>query len=552
MLFSARSRFSLATSVAAVVVLAFAGSAAASERSLATGAPKDTLSRALTSGQITGGQYALQRALAIFAPRLVNPRYSSAVAHANTREATMTLRDLAVRVGSLSKSDRRLAMRLLARPTDGASEGPAGYVRVPKRYRKRACTPRFCIHWVTRGSEKPSLRDANHNRRPDYIDKTIKTMTKVWRTEIGGYGYKKPLRDSRSGPHHGGNPNGRIDIFIANIGNRGLYGYCTTDDPRTNRNTHRQTSAYCVFDNDFRRAEFTSGAFGLAALQVTAAHEFFHAIQFAYDLYEDRAWMEGTATWMEDEVYNLVNDNIQYLQSGSPVDPVNSDMRGPWIALDAGRSSTQYGTWIWYRFLSEVHGKPIVKRFWARAVGKANYGFKAIAAELAARGTSLATMLAQFGAWNSSPGSFYLEGALYPTAGAVPGRDGTNAFLNAGEGITWSFDSLHFSNNYLVFTPGTGATTLSISIDFPPGFGVATVVSFDAAGSPTATSIPLNASGDAAPVAFPFVPGAQSKVVVVITNADNRFLCNRGKIFSCSGIPLGDYSNGEFKVTAQA
>jgi hypothetical protein len=547
MLFSARSRFSLATSVAAVVLLAFAGSAAASERSLATGAPKDTLSRALTSGQITGGQYALQRALAIFAPRLVNPRYSSAVAHANTREATMTLRDLAVRVGSLSKSDRRLAMRLLARPTDGASEGPAGYVRIPKRYRKRACTPRFCVHWVTRGSEKPSLRDANHNRRPDYIDKTIKTMTKVWRTEIGGYGYKKPLRDSRSGPHHGGNPNGRIDIFIANIGNRGLYGYCTTDDPRTNRNTHRQTSAYCVFDNDFRRAEFTSGAFGLAALQVTAAHEFFHAIQFAYDIFEDRAWMEGTATWMEDEVYNLVNDNIQYLQSGSPVDPVNSGNRGPWISLDAGRASSQYGTWIWYRFLSEVHGKPIVKRFWVRAVGKANYGFKAIAAELAARGTSLTAMLAQFGAWNASPATFYTEGALYPTAGAAPG-----GILNSGEQANGGLGMLHLSNDYFAFTPGNAPSpaTLTFQLNFPPGVSAATAVQFTTAGGVTVFPIALDANGDGTSLALGFGTTV-SKVVLVITNAGNRFVCNQQTIFSCSGDPLDDYLN-QFVVMATA
>ena len=357
MLFSSRSRFLLLASLATVAVLAFAGNAAASERSLAAAPPNDALSRALASGQITGAQYSLQRALAILAPRLADARYASAAAHADPREATMALRDLAARIGSLSRSDRRLAMRLLARPTDGASEGPAGYVRVPRANRKRVCTTRFCVHWVTRGSERPSLVDRNRNGRPDYIDKTVRTMNTVWRKEIGSFGYKKPRSDSLSGSHHGGNPNGRIDIFIANIGNRGLYGYCTTDDPRINRNTHRQNSAYCVFDNDFRRAEFTTGAFGLAALKVTAAHEFFHAIQFAYDTFDDRAFMEGTATWMEDEVFTAVNDNIQYLQSGSPMDPVNNAQQGPWIPLDAGHTSIQYGTWIWYRFLSELHGR---------------------------------------------------------------------------------------------------------------------------------------------------------------------------------------------------
>ena len=124
MRFSARSRFLLLASLA-ITVLAFAGSAAAAnERSLAAPAPNDALSRALASGQITDAQYSLQRALAILAPRLADARYASAAAHASPREATMALRDLAARIGSLSSSERRLAMRLLARPTDGARRAP--------------------------------------------------------------------------------------------------------------------------------------------------------------------------------------------------------------------------------------------------------------------------------------------------------------------------------------------------------------------------------------------------------------------------------------------
>ena len=545
MLLSARSR-SLLLALLAIAVLAFAGSAAAAnERSLAAGAPNDTLSRALASGQITEAQYSLQRALAILAPRLADARYGSAVAHADPREATMALRDLAARVGSLSKGDRRLAMTLLARPTDGASEGPAGYVRVPKANRKRTCTTRFCIHWVTSGSERPSLVDLNRNRRPDYIDKTVRTMNTTWRKEIGSMGYKKPRSDFRSGPHHGGNPNGKIDIFIANIGNRGLYGYCTTDDPLINRNTHRQNSAYCVFDNDFRRSEFPTGASKLAALKVTAAHEFFHAIQFAYDTFEDRAFMEGTATWMEDEVFTGVNDNVQYLQQGSPMDPVNNAQRGPWVPLDTGHASVQYGTWIWYRFLTEVHNDAIIKQIWVKSVGKANYGFKSIAAILVARGSSLTAMLAQFGSWNVAPASFYAEGARYPTAGVFPG--GT---LNAPQAVTWDFGMFHLSNDYVAVTPGA-ALTLTLTIDFPPGAGAATAVRFGTDGSVTLLPIPLNANGDGL-LAVPFAATTTSKVVVVVTNPGIRFVCRQGTVFSCSGSPIDDYLSGEFVITADA
>ena len=59
---------------------------------------------------------------------------------------------------------------------------------------------------------------------------------------------------------------------------------------------------------------------------MTAAHEYFHATQFAYDIAEDGWFLEATATWAEDELYDDVNDNVQYLTDspithpGQPID----------------------------------------------------------------------------------------------------------------------------------------------------------------------------------------------------------------------------------------
>ena len=41
---------------------------------------------------------------------------------------------------------------------------------------------------------------------------------------------------------------------------------------------------------------------------MTAAHEFFHAIQAAYDWGEDWWLTEGTAAWIKDEVYDDLNE----------------------------------------------------------------------------------------------------------------------------------------------------------------------------------------------------------------------------------------------------
>ena len=63
-------------------------------------------------------------------------------------------------------------------------------------------------------------------------------------------------------------------------------------------------SAYCVVDNDYSPAEFPGVVNGLPALQVTAAHEFFHAVQFAYNAFQDSWLLESTAAWVEDEAFD--------------------------------------------------------------------------------------------------------------------------------------------------------------------------------------------------------------------------------------------------------
>ena len=75
-------------------------------------------------------------------------------------------------------------------------------------------------------------------------------------------------------------------------------------------------------------------------LKVTAAHEFFHAVQFAYDIGEDGWFMESTATWMEEHVYDAINDNLQYLAT--------SPLAQPLIPLDQTSGLRVYGAWIFW------------------------------------------------------------------------------------------------------------------------------------------------------------------------------------------------------------
>ena len=72
-------------------------------------------------------------------------------------------------------------------------------------------------------------------------------------------------------------------------------------------------------------------------IQVTAVHEFFHAIQFvSYNCYERFWFMEATAVWSEDELYNSVNDHYRYISpwfsnTNKPINDESSHMYGSFI-----------------------------------------------------------------------------------------------------------------------------------------------------------------------------------------------------------------------------
>jgi len=473
---------------------------------------------ATTVARTTSPQLALQRALALFAPGRVDAAYRTAVRNVHGRDATLVLRDLVAARPALSRSDRRLADALLARPTDGANvndDSSAIWNSTARAHKKRFCNTHFCIHWTTRTTEAPSLTDTNpHNGRPDYIDKTIKNMNTVWSTEIGKYDYQRPLRDSDSGGHHGGNPNRRIDIFISNIGNVGLYGYCTSDDPSAGR----QLSAYCVIDDNFSPSEFTSGATRNNANKVTLAHEFFHAVQFAYDTFDDPAVMEGTATWMEDQVFTSINDNRQYLDTS----PLGSD---PYAPLDLFASSGlfngwQYGTWIWYRFLSEHLGAgtsdapAVIRQLWNQAVGTgpSHDGLGALAVVLTNRGTSMANEMRIFGEWNTSPGApgHYREGGAY--SAATPLNGGTLNTTN--DGTINNYDMARRSNDYIRFAPpSTSGTKLQVSGVSIPASARIEVIPFSTA---TTAGTPVNVTSGGT---IPFSADGVHHVVFVFTNS---------------------------------
>jgi hypothetical protein len=495
-----------------------------------TPGPPDALTRALENGRLSEARYALERARSLFAIDEVRKEFGQ-VAAPSPHDATPLLRDLAVRSDLLRGEDRARAQTILARPSADGFTCDAG----------RA----LCFHWRTSG---------RHATSPQDVSKTRNTFAAVWDLEVGTYGYLAPLPDSSgAGPE--------TDIYLRDLGGNkvSLFGYCATDDPAAApSNPFSDVSAYCVVDNDF--AEFGTSQTPDDFRDVTAAHEFFHAIQFAYDWREDFWLMEGTAMLMEGQFRSDVDDRVLYLG--------NSVLNSPRTPVDRGADGFEYGAWIYWRFLVEHFGELgdpiIIRRIWERAAGASTdtdgtgpdtvaenpYSVLATRKALVDRRGSFRPLFAKFAQVNRVPAKFYIEGASYPRAPA-----GSTRPMSQGETTGWRSTTLyHLASAYYSFVPttGTGAgTTLRLVVDLPqrrlgPAAGV--VIVFDD-GSVRRRQIDLDPSGRGS-LTVAFGAGTVKRADLVLSNSSTRMDCDRGTPYSCKGVGLDDLRTFEYRARA--
>jgi len=440
------------------------------------------------------------------------------LAGARRPEATLALRDLFVSLPQLRGDDRAQARRILARPTDGAADQYGDGYTVPA---KKECGKNLCLHWV------PSTTDAPPGQK--WVNRSLRTMKAVWRTEVGQLGYRRPVKDGRIGGR-----GGKLDVYLKDVGSQGLYGYCAPEYRK--RGYKRVASGYCVLDNDFARSQF--GTRPANSLKVTAAHEFFHTVQFAYDYREDPWLLEATATWIEERFADSVNDNRQYLP--------DSQMAVTYRALDTfdQNGSVQYGNWVFFEYLSKRFGLGVVKRIWNQSGhldgdGK-TYSIDAVKRVLP-RGTPLKKVYAQFAAANTTPGRSYPEGKAWPSPTPV----GTDR-LGKGDVARAAVNIAHLATNNFRLTPKKELTRksfkLKVHVDGPRKrtSPMAAVVWHKKSGMVERLLVNLDGRGIGS-LTVPFNRRQTERIHVVAVNASTRFNCGSGDFtYSCKGTPRDD------------
>ncbi|MET0838696.1 MAG: MXAN_6640 family putative metalloprotease [Marmoricola sp.] len=468
----------------------------------------------------------------------------SLAGHTPDTDITLTLRDLSRARTALTGEDLREANNLLARPTNAAPGDAVKYGGTrPFRSWCPAGSP-VCVHWVTSGVHAISLLDSDRDGIPNYVEYVHTTMQYVYNYEVRTMGYRAPRSDSATAGKYRGNPNGKYDVYLAELGDVGLYGYCA---PEGSASVH-QLPGYCVLDNNYARSQYGSANI-LDPMRVTAAHEFFHAIQFAYDVDEDLWFMEGTATWVEDEVFPAINDNVQYL--------AYSPIRYPRSSADYTSGLHRYGAWIMFRFAAEYfRDRNVVRQMWEAAdSGRGSaYSLQAIRSVVSAR-TAWETFFNRFASWNTLHGGSYRERARYPTPTYLRLQT-----LSATSPSTGNLTAVlrHLASASVKIVPATNLPTtkqLVVEVDAPDTSSGSTAllqVRFRS-GSTSLLAIPLDAAGNGARTTG-FDRTRISSAVVVLANTSTAMTdCGEiidydGPLYSCAGRGVLDAQRFQVRV----
>ncbi len=324
-----------------------------------------------------------------------------ALAGKSNADPSLALQRLAIIAPRLEGRQHAQANGLLARPTSKVDPQQHKY---SVKEEKPLCGTHFCVHWVESTADAPSLEDANANGIPDYVEATLVISEQVYATENGTLGWRTAKGDGGLGG------NSKTDIYLAQLGNEGLYGYAAIDPKqgKPGKVPPRSEYAYLVMDQNFSKREF--GAPPLLSLEVTLAHEYNHVLQYSYDIFQDGWASESTATWMEDRVFPAANDYFQYLSSW---------VRRTDVPLTFFTNAKVYGSAVWNHWLAARYGPTVVRDAWSGATKSRPGGLSAAAYDRSIRSAGRSTFNRDFARFAADTAEWRVSG-LFPEGAAYP------------------------------------------------------------------------------------------------------------------------------------
>jgi hypothetical protein len=219
------------------------------------------------------------------------------------------------------------------------------------------------------------------------ITNYLTSLETTWSKQVDTFGWAAPPVSSNPPPSN------TYHVRIDALGST-LYGYVDSfgthagfvgDNPNTTWNDQSAYASCMVLNQDY--VGFPSPP--QSSLDATIAHEFNHSIQFGYGALTsaftpDDVFVEGGATWMEDEAADSSNDNYNFLY--------------PQFQVSMGAYTfSPYRYWIVFRALTERYGtgganggEQIMQDFWEATSKRTSDNLGALQIGLSNQGANLA------------------------------------------------------------------------------------------------------------------------------------------------------------------
>ncbi len=277
-----------------------------------------------------------------------------------------------------------------------------------RQYQITSPSGHFVLHYDLDGYHAVSAFDSLGNGIPDYIDSAAAILDHVWQVEIEEMGFNPP-------PDMDGKPVQAYHVYFTNFALYGLTSFdLNADIPSLPGQNY---TSYLELHINYKSSQFATH--GLEALKVTAAHEFHHAIQIGYQFrwdynngfpqYPDLFFLEMTSTFMEDYVYDSINDYVQYVNRFIP----NVQAK----AFNDADGNTEYANALYLKMLVKQYGIKILRQIWEEIVR--HQARSALDITLQKYGRSFAWSLSDYAGWlyftgnRADPLNYFEEGALY-------------------------------------------------------------------------------------------------------------------------------------------
>ena len=429
------------------------------------------------------------------------------------REVSPAMRELARQRSALGATERRQADALLQRPTTNPNGD--GFVDYSVTEATPYCTANFCVHYVTSTADAPSLTDTTPaNGIPDYVETMAAEFEFTYSIENGdtGLNWNDPPSDGTVGNPAGNSTAGLTDVYIAQIGDQGIYGYANTDPGQSGNSQF----GYQVMDDDY--VEFSPTP-PLTALRVTAAHEYNHVLQFGYDTIQDSWMFESTATWAEEKVYPAGDDYLLYLPNWA------SCTESPLTFFSqSGCGQKVYGSAVWNHWLEwSVGAEPdVIRDAWASSLTTTPQSFApgAFGASIVSHGN--VGFGDEFGKFAAAVAEWQASDSPFPDHAAYPDVERIGTSMTVGGGSrTVQLDHTTFEL-INVTVPASGVATLEATAPAGTRSAIALVGRTGTAADGTTTKVIQQLpTGGAGTVTLPSA-ASFSRITAVIVNSDTQ------------------------------